>query len=113
MISQFQRRAAEAVTAAVRRLGGEIEFRDCGLHEVVWLGEATCSRGSVRVYLYEDDWSADFVVGDSRRVFEKPDFDSANSMICALCEELELQIAQGPYPFFSKGVSGTRSTTSR
>ncbi|GMU67467.1 MAG: hypothetical protein AMXMBFR36_37410 [Acidobacteriota bacterium] len=100
MLTDFQRRAAEAVTAAIRRLGGEIEFRDDGLHSIVWLGEATCSRGAIKVYLYEDNWSADFLVGDAGRVLERWAFASEEEMISKLCEELELAIAQGPFPFF-------------
>lgn len=100
MLTDFQRRAAEAVTAAIRRLGGELEFRDDGVHETVWLGERSCSRGRILVYLYEDDRSADFAVGDAKRVFERPDFDSHPAMIQKLCEELELEIAQGTFPFF-------------
>lgn len=103
-MTDFQRRAAEAVTVAIRRLGGEIEFWDDGLHSIVWLGEATCSRGAIKVYLYEDDWSADFSVGDAGRVLERPDFDSEDEMLSELCEVLEVEIAQGSLPFFQPPV---------
>lgn len=103
MLTEYQSRAAAAVTAAIRKLGGEIEFRDDGISETVWLGETSCSRGPILVYLYEDDWSADFSVGSVRRVFERPEFDSQGAMIDKLCEELETEIAQGTYPFFPPG----------
>jgi hypothetical protein len=100
MLTDYQRRTAEAVSAVIRKLGGEIEFRDDGLHETVWLGETRCSRGPILVYLYEDDWSADFSVGGTRRVFERADFESQAAMIRAFCDKLEFEIAQGTFPFF-------------
>lgn len=100
MVTEFQFQAAEAVTAVIRSLGGEIQFRDDGVHETVWVGDACCSRGAVRVYLYEDDFVADFDVAETHRVFERPDFDSQGAMLAALCEALQIEIAQGPYPFF-------------
>lgn len=106
MLTEFQRRAAEAVSAAIRKLGGEIRFRDDGVHETVWLGEASCSRGAVRVYLYEDDYGVDFDVGETHRVFERPDFESLDAMLGAFCESLQVEMALGPYSFFAGPLMG-------
>lgn len=105
MLTDFQRRAAAAVTAAIRDTGGEIVFREVVGQLDYWLGEASCSGGAILVYLYGDYYSADFQVADFRvgevhRVFELEDFESQDAMIRALCESLQVEIAQGPYPFF-------------
>jgi hypothetical protein len=100
MPTDFQRRLADAVTDAIRAMGGDITFRATGVDDEIWLGESICSRGEILVYLYESDYVADFVVGDADRVLEKPDFDSQEALISAFCEALQTEIAQGPYPFF-------------
>ncbi|KAB2961353.1 MAG: hypothetical protein F9K16_11205 [Thermoanaerobaculia bacterium] len=99
MLTELQRRAGDAVTAAIQEMGGKIVFRQVlGMQYV--LGEASCSRGEVRVYLYEYGLSVDYRVGENNRVFELVDFESQDAMIRALCESLQIEIAQGPYPFF-------------
>jgi len=102
----YQRRAVEAVTHAIHQLGGEIQFHESETGGDFLRGIASCSRGRVSVDLNEDDYVATIDVGGTERIFERPDYDSEHEMIAALCEALQLEIAQGPYPFFALTQKG-------
>jgi hypothetical protein len=101
-------RVAKAVVEAIRKTGGEISFREEGEYEIYLLGEVVCSRGPIRVWVYESDFSADFVIGDRHRIFDRPNFESLESMIGTPCEVLQEEIALGTYPFFESFEAADR-----